>query len=123
MILSEVRQFDNGICIISKASFYTCCCLHSTNSADVDVTIAGSDCPISTISDSEIVCVTEAHAGSVEAQVEVAIQDTGIAYQVSDTGIAYQVTDTGIACQVSDHLPRCGFIPSLPPAYHRSRIP
>ena len=66
-------------------------CVNSTSNADVSVTIAGSDCVISgSVTDTQIECVTEPHQGSVEAQVAVAIQSTGIAFQES---AAYEYID------------------------------
>ena len=57
------------------------CCRSS--SADVSVTIDGSSCSVTTVTNTELECVTGPHAGSGVTRVEVEVSGNGIAEEVS----------------------------------------
>ena len=58
-----------------------CFCLGSSNQADVNVTIAGTECDIQSLSDTEITCRTGAHKPATQTKVRVDIGSNGIATQ------------------------------------------
>ena len=53
-----------------------------TNTNIVGVTIDGSECDISSLQDTQIICETSEHQGAIETQVAVSLGSDGIAYQV-----------------------------------------
>ena len=54
----------------------------STVSGDVSVEIDGTACVVSSVTDTEIECVTGPHKGSVTTKVEVQVSGNGIAEEV-----------------------------------------
>ena len=65
----------------------------STVKEDVSVWIAGSVCDVESVTDTQIVCVTNEHEGTVKAKVKVKIANNGWALQVS--------TDIDICCRLA----------------------
>ena len=45
--------------------------------------IAGTNCPIDSMTDTQIVCITEAHKPSVKTKIKVEVGTNGIATQVN----------------------------------------
>jgi hypothetical protein len=60
---------------------------YSNTAGDVSVSIGGSECTVTSVTDSEIMCTTGEHSPSVRTQVQVQIASNGIATQVR--GILY----------------------------------
>ena len=69
------------IAIAVKLHFDTTLYVRNT-AEDVTVTIAGEDCAISSLSDTEIICTTSPRSPSTKAKVEVEVAGNGIAKQV-----------------------------------------
>jgi hypothetical protein len=58
------------------------CLDHRSNAGQAAVTIAGTTCTVSSISNTEIVCVTGQHTPSQKTSVTVEINGNGVADQV-----------------------------------------
>lgn len=56
---------------------------HSSTVSSVSVMIDDVECVVSTVSNTEVVCDTGPHMGSIDATVEVQISGNGIAQEVS----------------------------------------
>ena len=55
---------------------------YSTDEGQVNVTIAGTTCDVSSVNDTSVECVTQAHRPSVKTKVDVSVGSKGIATQV-----------------------------------------
>lgn len=63
-------------------NIYVFCFDHRSNSGQASVTIAGTTCTVSSISNTEIVCTTGQHTPSQKTSVTVEINGNGVADKV-----------------------------------------
>ena len=55
----------------------------SSSTSDLDVTIDGATCTVTSANNTQLECVTGPHMGSVDTKVEVEVSGNGIAEEVS----------------------------------------